>query len=162
MKPTPPESGQLLARGKEGSAVTYQYFCERDTHLVDTTGYQTRAKWCFIIIEENDVFNFDLVDEEKFMRVEMMTRNECSRYKARGIPEAFIRLSHQIFKLPICSSVRAQPQPSSSGLATVTEQQSDDAKKVWSRLVATNEAYYDNEQRRFIYPIPENTGEMAA
>jgi len=64
MKSSPPESGQLLARGKDGSEVTYQYSCEEDTHLVETTGCQTKPKWCFTIIEENDVFNFDLVDEE--------------------------------------------------------------------------------------------------
>jgi hypothetical protein len=152
MKPTPPESGQLVARGKDGSEVTYQYSCEGDTHLVEMTGYQTKPKWCFTIIEEDDVFNFDLVDEENFMRVEMMNRNGCERYKKRGITEAFIRLCHHIFGVPICSSIRAQHQLSSNGIASVAEQHSAGARKVWEGLVASGEAYFDNEKQRFTYP----------
>lgn len=153
MKPHPLENGTLVARGKNGIEVTYRYCCEEDTHLVGSTGCQTKTKWCFSIVEENDVFNFDLVDEERFMRVEMMTRNNSDRFKARGIPEAFIRLSHQIFQLPICSSIALPPQYSSLGIECVEEQHSNDARKVWQRLVASKEAYFDDARQRFTYPI---------
>lgn len=150
--PRPPEHGQLEATGKDGQKVIFHYTCEEDTHLSGETGYESQLKWCFCIVEENDVFNFDLVDEGGFMRVEMMNRNGCERYKARGITEAFIRLSSQIFGVPICSSTRARPRPSSSGIASVAEQHSDAARTVWQTLVAGNEAYYDNDQQRFIFP----------
>jgi len=151
MKPIPPERGQLQATGQDGNTVAYEFVCEQDTHL-SGDGYDTMTKWCFLIVIEQDIFQFDLVDEGSFMRVEMMNRNGCERYKARGITEAFIRLSHQIFGVPICSSVRAEPQSTSSSLTTVEEQHSDDARKVWQRLVASNEACYDDDKKRFVYP----------
>ena len=151
MKPEPSSEGQLSAIGRDGQTVPYKYTCERNTHLTGD-GHEPKTKWCFLILIEQDVFQFDLVDEESFMRVEMITRNGCKRYKARGIPEAFIRLSHQIFRLPICSSVRAQPQSSSSGIESVAEQHSEDARKLWQRLVASNDAYWNDENQRFTYP----------
>jgi hypothetical protein len=150
VKPEPPTHGQLSATGKDGQTVSYEYTCERDTHL--TGGYESKTKWCFSILIEQDVFQFDLVDEGSFMRVEMMSRQGCERYKARGIAEAFIRLSSQIFCIPIRSSTPACPKISSSGVPIVEELHSEDARKVWKRLVARNEAYYDDETQRFTYP----------
>jgi len=150
MKPSPPENGQLIATGKDGQTVIYEYSCEPELHI-PLNGYDPRTKWSFVILIEQDVFQFDLVDEGDFMRVEMMNRNNCERYKARGIPEAFIRLSHELFKVPICSSKQSIVQSVSMGIGYVDEQHSADATKVWRRLVSTNEAYFDAEKQRFVY-----------
>ena len=153
----PQKTGQLVATGRDGQTETYQYFCEEDAHLVGA-GYESKTKWCFSIVAEQDVFNFDLVVEDSFMRVEMMNRNDCDRYKARGIPEAFIRLSDQLFRIPICSSKRAEPQSGTLGLKSVEEQHSEDAAKVWRRLVASREAYFDDRRQRFVYQAARTLG----
>ncbi|MDZ4852276.1 MAG: hypothetical protein SGI77_23560 [Pirellulaceae bacterium] len=147
MKSKPPESGLLEAKGKNGQRIFYQYSC--DQQIED---YDEKTMWCFQIANDDGVFDFHLVDEDSLMRVEMMTRNDCELFKARGIAEAFIRLSSQIFKIDICSSSRARPQPSTSRIESVAEQHSDGARKVWQGLVDSKESHYDNCTQRFVYP----------
>jgi hypothetical protein len=157
MNPRPPEHGKVIATGKDGETVTYHYSCSEDTHLVGE-GYDSKTKWCFEIVIEQELFQFDLVDEGSFMRVEMMNRHGYERYKARGIPEAFIRLSHRIVVLPVCSSKNPNTQSCSMRIGFVEEQHSRDATKVWKRLVASNEAYYDDKMQRFVYPTAHSHG----
>jgi hypothetical protein len=139
--------------GKDESTVVYNYTCEEDSHF-EGNASDRKIKWCFVITIENDVFQFDLVDESDFMRVEMMNRNDCERYKARGITEEFIRLGYQLFNLPICSSARLRPQNGPNGIKLVAEQHSDDAAKVWKRLVNRGEAFFDEKMGRYVYPVP--------
>lgn len=149
MKTTPAESGILHTTDKDGRAHDFPYTCEKDTHEGDRP-YERRIKWSFIILVENDVFQFDVVDEQTRMRVELMDRNRCERYKAKGIPEAFIRLSHKIFELPVVSSKYEVKQSAfDPRLSESAEKRSPDANRVWERLVSSGEASFDDDESRY-------------
>jgi len=150
MELRPPESGQLTAKAKDGQTITYTYCCEKESHPTEGEG-EPKTKWCFYIQIDQDIFEFHLVDEGSFMRVEMMNNNGCEQYKARGIPEAFIRLSHDVFETPICSSKPSIIKRNSKGIERVDQQRSPEAEKVWERLVASKEAYYDESSLHFVY-----------
>jgi len=151
MELRPPESGLLTAIGKDGQKSVYEYFCDEDTHRTDDSD-EPKTKWSFYINEHGDIFNFDLVDEGNFMRVEMVNRNGCDIYEKKGIPDAFIRLSHQIFNIPIHSSSKARAIINPNGIGQANEQLSDDAEAVWLRLVAKKEASYDESAMHYSHP----------
>ena len=116
-------------------------------------GNESQKKLYFHIAIDQDVFDFHLIEEGTYLRVVMMNRNNSERYKARGISEAFIRLSYELFRLPIYSSRNVDLEPSALGNADEPEWQTDHAKKVWQRLVASHEAYYNDDLKRFVYPF---------
>jgi len=144
-------NGVLNTECKQGEKHMYHFSWVQETHR-DAVTFATKDKWCFSIVEQHEMFQFDLVEEEDFMRVEHMDRNGHVRYSARGIPEAFIRLSHQMFQRPIGSSrellVEAVSRP---GLKVFAERHSDDAEKVWKRLVTRGEAYRNDSAERFFF-----------
>jgi len=156
MKPVPPAEGVIRTVDKDGVSHEFPFTCEEDSHEGDNA-YDRLVMWAFRIQLENDLFQYELVDENSRMRVQMMTRNDCDRYLAKGIPEAFIRLSFEIFRLPIVSSKNeVRRSPFNPLLEEFTEQHSPDADRVWKRLVSGGEAYFDESEGRYCHPRPKS------
>jgi hypothetical protein len=152
MKPERTGTGVLHTKSKQGEDHEYDYSWELDAHRDGVTN-GSKEMWCFSIVEAGDLFQFEIVDEGTYLRVQNVDRNGCARYEAKGIPEAFIRLVHLMFQVPIGSSrellVKSQSHPA---LLVSVEKHSEDAGKIWKRLVDSGEAYRDESEGRYFYP----------
>jgi hypothetical protein len=145
-------TGVLNTECEQGEKHMYDFSWVQETHR-DAVTFATKDKWCFSIVEQDEIFQFDLVEEKDFMRVEHMDRNGHVRYSARGIPEAFIRLAHEMFQRPIGSSRELLAEAvSPPGMKVFAERHSGHAEKVWKRLVTRGEAYRNDSAERFFFP----------
>jgi len=154
MKPNPTGQGILHTKCILKHDHEFAFSWELETFRDGATN-AAKDYWCFSVVEDKEAFQFELVDEGNYMRVQNMHNNGHDRYKAKGIPEAFIRLSYDLFKIPIGSSregcIGSQAAPK---MWVKPEQQSPSATKAWERLVSSGEAYKDENQQRFFYPKP--------
>ena len=153
MKPEREGTGVLHTICKQGNSLDFEFSWCIETHRDGVTN-DAKDMWCFSIEQNGDLFQFEIVDEGAYMRVQHLDRNGSDRYEAKGIPEAFIRLAHQMFQIPIGSSkellVKSKDYP---GVMVSAEKHSSDARKVWQRLVGWGEAYMDEAEGRYFYPI---------
>jgi hypothetical protein len=153
IKPERTGTGVLHTKCKHERDHEYSFSWELDAHRDGVTN-AVKDMWCFSIVEDGDLFQFEIVDEGTYMRVQNIDKNECERYGAKGIPEAFIRLTHRMFQLSIGSSkelfVESKTHP---GVLVSAEKHSEDAGKLWKRLVGWGEAYKDETEGRYFYPV---------
>jgi hypothetical protein len=145
MKPERKGTGVLHTKCKGGGDHEYKIFWELENHRDGVTN-DAKEKWCYSINEDSELFQFEIVDEGTYMRVQEIRNNGNVRYSAKGIPEAFIRRAYEMFQIPIGSSKQLFVDK------ILAEQHSKDAGKVWKRLVSWGEAYRDDIEERYFYP----------
>jgi hypothetical protein len=129
---------------REGLIRTFQYEKEH-RRLLD------RDEWIFRVfpLDKNaaDWFEFTVTQiDEKTGKVTMMNNNNQPALSAKGIPERMIEEANKVLGLEIISSTNS-PEAKVLDNEYITQ----DAVKVWQRLVKRGKALYDAEHKVFWY-----------
>ena len=132
--------------GRDNLETTFRYSLEES----ELNQYK---KWIFRIVPENlefqDWFEFsvlELSEIDRIGKVITMNANRRSEYLSKGIPDKMIEVSSQVLGLNIISSTNKEEYK-----FTENEFRTEEASKVWDRLVKKGCASYDLENDVYKY-----------
>ncbi len=136
---------ELTCLGKDGVPRTFYYEISYNRHEVD-------AEWCLRVHRRNppqyngdDWFELHLTPfDERSLRITMIENKRKDWYRAKGISDAIIPEAARVLQKRIVSS-------SNRVRVKENEYRTEDAEKVWRRLVAKGLATYCDSSDRYIY-----------
>lgn len=97
---------------------------------------------------------FELVatpKESNELKIITITKNNDALYGAKGIPDAAIPELIVLSGMGVCSSSQKYP-------TDINEHRTDDATKLWDRLVRNGKAIYDQATDIYKYNYPDTEG----
>jgi hypothetical protein len=129
---------ELTCTGVDGISNTF-YFDKKDH---DCDGSISITVWVKPQREGNSLELLLVPFDSSSYRIQMITHNRKSEFKAKGIPDTLLPVVSQQLKKRIISSRKRK-------ITGCDEYRTDEADKMWDRLVEKGIAEYDNTTGRY-------------
>ena len=139
---------KITCTGKGNTDNNFVYSVEEGIHceeVGDRGEEKEYTKWSFKVMMPNNIndskwFDFEVTKvDDTIGKVTVMNHNNYSNFQGKGIPSTMIKEASEELDIKIISSSNEFP-------ILENESRSDEATKVWKRLVTQKKARYNKEK----------------